>query len=392
MSAILRNLFGEYRAIFRDKGVLLIFLGGLIIYTMYYPLPYSGEVLKELPVVPVDLDNSALSRKLMNWADAAEQVALVYPTRNLIEARRRVLMGEASGIFLIPEDFEEDILRGEQPAVSVYADASYFLIYRQILTGLYSASVTLSAGVEIKRLTAAGYGTQHAMAARDPVMLDTRPLFNPASGYATYIVPGVLVLIMQQTLLIGIGMLGGTRNERWGGAGPVGQESYLAVLIGRGMAYFSIYILYPVFYYLVVFPVFDLPWRADMIDVLIFLTPFVLAVVFLGLALSVFLRSRELSIPVLIFTSLPAVFLMGFAWPAEAIPVWLRQLALVLPSTPGVLGFIRLNQMEASLQQVRYEWFQLWGLCFLYFLLAWVAMHQWRSAKPRPHPYLPETE
>ena len=389
MRALLRIMGAEYRAIFRDKGVLLIFIAGLTIYTLYYPLPYSGEVLKELPVVPVDLDNSTLSRKLVRWADATEQVRLVHATHDMAEAQKRVLLGEAGGVFLIPAGFERDILRGERAAVSIYADASYFLIYRQILTGLYSATATLSAGIEIRRLTAAGYGEQHALAAREPIPLDNRPLFNPASGYATYIVPGVLVLIMQQTLLIGIGMLGGTRNEREERREYSGRESLLATLIGRGLVYFSIYIFYPLFYFLVVFPLFSLPWRGALTDVLFFLVPFVLAVVFLGLAISEFLRSRELAIPVYIVSSLPAVFLLGFAWPEESIPMWFRQIAQLLPSTSGVVGFIRLNQMEATLQEVRGEWFTLWGLCALYFTLAWVAMHQRGPAKARPHVELP---
>jgi ABC-2 type transport system permease protein len=390
MSSVLGTMAAEYRAILRDKGVLLIFIAGLTVYTLYYPLPYSGEVLKELPVIAVDQDNTAMSRKLVRWTDATEQVRLVEPTRDMAEAQHRVLLGEAGGIFLIPPGFERDILRGEKGSVVIYADASYFLIYRQILTGLYSATATLSAGIEIRRLTATGHGEQHAFDARDPIPLDSRPLFNPASGYATYIVPGVLVLIMQQTLLIGIGMLGGTRNEQSGPKLRGKKESLLAILIARGAVYFSIYIFYPLFYFLVVFPIFDLPWRGNLVDVIVFLTPFVLAVVFLGLAISAFLRSRELSIPVFICSSLPAVFLLGFAWPAEAIPVWFRQIALLLPSTSGVNGFIRLNQMEASLQEVRGEWFILWGLCALYFILAWVAMHERiNPAKARPHPYLP---
>jgi ABC-2 type transport system permease protein len=391
VSYILRTLFEEYRAILRDKGVLLIFLAGLAVYSLYYPLPYSQEVIRDVPVVAVDLDNSDISRKLMRWAQATEQVVFVHPTRDMAEARQRVINGDAAGILVIPRGFERDVLRGEQAAVSLYADACYFLIYRQIVTGLYSAAATLSAGIEIRRLTAAGLGEKHARMARDPVPLDTRPLFNPASGYATYVVPGVLVLIMQQTLLIGIGMLGGTRNESFADApAPAsGRPSYVALLIGRGAAYFSIYICYPIFYFAVVFRIFDFPRRGDMPTVLLFLVPFVLAVVFLGFALSALLRYREHSIPALIFTSMPAVFLMGFVWPNEAIPVWLRQIALLLPSTTGVVGFIRLNQMGASLHEVRFEWFTLWALCALYFSLAWIALHRRRPFRQRPHPDLP---
>lgn len=392
MRYLLRSLRDEYRAIFSDKGVVLIFIAGLTIYTGFYPLPYSNEVLKELPVVPVDLDDSALSRKLMRWAEATEEVRLAHETRDLAEAKQHVLNGTASGIFVIPEGFERDILRGERATVAAYGDACYFLVYRQVITGLYKAAATLSAGIEIRRMTARGLGEEHAYAARDPVPLDSRPLFNPASGYATYVVPGVLLLILQQTLLIGIGMLGGTRNEAFREAPPPpkgARDSYTALLIGRGFAYFSLYILYPLFYLFVIFRIYDLPIRGELDTVMLFLVPYVLAIVYLGLALSALFRIREHSIPALICTSMPAVFLVGFAWPADAIPLWLRQLSLLLPSTTGVAGFLRLNQMGASLREVRFEWLWLWFLCALYFALAWLALHRRTPFRHRVHDHLP---
>jgi ABC-2 type transport system permease protein len=298
-------------------------------------------------------------------------------------------MGEASGVFVIPEGFERAVLRSEHATVSVYADASYFLIYRQIMTGAYKAAATLSAGVEVRRLMAGGMGEKQAKRARDPAPVSSRALFNPAGGYATYVVPGVLILILQQTLLIGIGMLGGTRNEEFVKAPPPPpgeKESLLAILLGQGFVYFSLYIFYPVFYLCVVFQLYGLPHIGNPITALLFLVPFVLAVTYLGLTLNTLLHSRELSIPTMLFTSMPAVLLVGFAWPAEAIPPWLRNLSLLLPSTTGAAGFLRINQMGASLHEVRFEWFTLWGICALYFTLAWL------TARHRHLGVLPEDE
>ena len=379
MRYILRVLLNEYRAIFTDSGVVLIFLAGLTIYTLFYPLPYSTEVLMKAPVIPVDQDHTALSRKLMQWVGATEEVRLVDAAGDLAEAQRRVLNSEAGGIFVIPEGFERDVLRGKQAVVSVYADACYFLIYRQVVTGVYKATATLSAGVEIRRYTAAGLGEKQAKRTREPLPIVSRPLFNPAGGYATYVVPGVFILLLQQTLLIGIGMLGGTRNEEFVKAPPPPpgeKESYLAILLGRGFAYFSIYIFYPLYYVFVIFRIYNLPHVASPGLILVFMLPFVLAVTYMGLAFNFMLRSRELSIPVLIFVAMPAVLLVGFIWPVEAVPIWLRNMALLLPSTTACAGFLRINQMGASLHEVRYEWFVQWALCAFYFVLAWLTMHQ----------------
>jgi len=375
MKYLLRVLFLEYRAIFTNHGVMLIFIGGFLIYPLFYPYPYSKEVLKDIPVVPIDQDHSALSRKLLRWADATEEVRLLPQADDLPEAQAAVLEGKAQGIFLIPKGFEDKVLRGEQAFVSSYGNGCYFLIYRQLFSGLYRATATLSAGVEIRRMTAAGFGEMHARAARDPIPVVTRALFNPVGGYATYVVPAVLILVMQQTLLIGIGTLGGQRNEEFVSAPPLppGQhESALALLVARTTAYFSIYMLYPVFYLAGTFRLYSLPYSTNLFPILLFLTPFMLAVTLFGMAFNMLFHARETSIPVLLFTSLLAVFLMGFAWPHEAIPSWLRAVSMLIPCTPGALGFIRMNQMGASLYEVQREWFILWGLCGFYGVLAWL--------------------
>ena len=85
--------------------------------------------------------------------------------------------------------------------------------------------------------------SDEAMRARRPVGLDLQPLFNATSGYAIYVVPAVLVLILQQTLLIGVGMAGGARRER-AAKSPAAAErqGHPALLVaGRAMPYLLLY-------------------------------------------------------------------------------------------------------------------------------------------------------
>ena len=231
-----------------------------------------------------------------------------------------------------------------------------------------------------------------ARAARDPVRLQVRSLYNPSGGYATYVVPAVLILILQQTLLIGIGMLGGTAREENGargsgvmkaGAAEVGSgqghtsaarggECGVVSLLGRAAAYFILYMLHILFYLFVVYHVYRFPQRGCTPEVLLFLTPFVLAVVLLGVTLCALFPRRETAMQVLLFTSIPAVFLSGFSFPFESIPRALRVVAYLFPSTAGIRGFLRANQMGADLHAIRYEWWILWGLCAVYFAAAYL--------------------
>lgn len=368
MRSVLTVCVREWRRLLSDPGALLLLVVAAGMYGLFYPQPYLPEVLVDVATVVVDHDATSLSRRLARMADASQLIQVTARTTNRLEAEDMVLRGEAGAILEIPKDFERDILRGESATVSCFTDAAYFLVYRQATSGLVAAARTLSAGIEIQRLEASGMTPEQAGGARAPVISDDRPLYNPAEGYASYIVPGVLVLILQQTLLIGIGLLAGTARED--DETPTSEGS-LAITIGRVLAYFAIYFLHAVFYFVVVFRLFNLPYRGNLGTTFAFTTPFLLSAICLAIIISNLFRHRETALQVLLFTSLPAIFLSGFAWPTEMVPRWLNGLALLLPSTAGIAGFLRVNQMGATLAQVTTEWRILWVLAGAYFLLAW---------------------
>jgi ABC-2 type transport system permease protein len=368
---VLRAFRDEVRGALRDPGALLVLVGAISLYAFFYPTPYRREVLKEVPVAVVDLDQTPLSRQLARMADAHELVRVTSRPASLAEAERLVLRGDAGGLLAIPAGFERDVKRGAPATVGVFADATYFLVYRQALTGLAEATATLSGGIEVKRLQAQGMPEAKALAFRDPLPLVSRPLFNPAEGYASYVVPGVLILILQQTLLIGIGLRGAADLDVLG-KGPLLARAAASVA-GRSLAFLLLYSVHALFYFGVVARVFGFPVRGGGLAAAALVVPFLLATSFLGLALSVLFRRREAAIQTLLFTSLPAVFLASYAWPPEALPGWLRIASQAIPSTSAIPALLRVNQMGASLAHVRHELVVLWGLSVVFFVAAALA-------------------
>lgn len=371
MRTLLRAFRDEVKGALRDPGALLVLVGAISLYAFFYPTPYRREVLKESPVVVVDLDRTPLSRQLVRLADAHELVRVAARAGSLVEAERLVLEGKACGVLAIPQGLERDVKRGAPATVGVFADASYFLVYRQVLTGLAEATGVLSAGVEIRRLEALGMPEARARAFRDPLPLVVRPLFNPAEGYATYVVPGVLILILQQTLLIGIGLRGAADLDLLGN-GPLLARATASVL-GRTLAFVLLYAVHALFYFGVVARLFGFPVRGHALAAAALVLPFLLATSFLGLALCVLFRRREQAIQALLFTSLPAVFLAGWSWPPEALPGWLRIASQLVPTTSAIPALLRVNQAGASLAHVRRELALLWGLAAAFLVLAVLA-------------------
>ncbi len=371
MRSVLKAFRDEVLGALGDPGALLVLIGGVVLYAFFYPTPYRREVLKEVPVAVVDLDRTPLSRQLARMADAHELVRVTARPTSLAQAERLVLAGEAGGILAIPSGFERDVKRGAPATVGVFADATYFLVYRQVLTGLAEVAGTLSAGVEIRRLEAQGMPEAKARAFRDPLPLVSRPLFNPAEGYASYVVPGVLILILQQTLLIGIGLRGAADLAALD-EGPLLARAAASVT-GRSLAFLLLFSVHALFYFAIVARLFGFPVRGGGLAAAALVVPFLLSTSFLGLSLSVLFRRREAAIQTLLFTSLPAIFLAGYAWPPETLPAWLRAASQLIPSTSAIPALLRVNQMGASLAHVRHELAVLWGLSVVFFAAAVLA-------------------
>lgn len=378
--AMLYTWFREYQNIFSDAGVLSLFVLAHLIYPILYPLPfYKGhDVVRNVPVAVVDFDKSTLSRQFIRMCDAHENINIVVNHTSLEEAEKDFYNNRINGIVVIPEDFSSNIYSNQKATVSVYCDASYFYLYRQVLTGVKFAASYMSAGIQIQRFQAKGLSRPAAMAARDPVPLMTFPLFNPSNSYTNYLIPALLILILQQTLLIGIGFLGGLSYEkkRYHYFLPVisYKGGIISVILGKAGAYMSIFLLHSIYFFGIIFRFHNLPMKSNLFILMVFIIPFLLAVIFLGISLSTIFRTREMAMLLMLSTSMPFILISGFSWPMLAMPSWLRTIALLLPSTSGIDGFMKISVLGAGLRDVRSEWLILWGLVIIYFLLSVYSM------------------
>jgi len=326
--------------------VLLILLLAPIIYGFFYPWPYGAEAVTRVPVAVVDQDRTGLSRQIVRFAQANPRLDLKLVTASQHEAQEALWRGEIEGYALLPADLKRNVLRGAPAVVTIEGNGAYALLNKAVLYGFSEAVGTVSAGVEIRKLQAAGQGARQAMDSRNP--LDTRlvALFNPTEGYGSYVVPAVALLILQQTLLMGAAMLAGTWAEagrlRAAGRAWLGRVAALSVFgLGSGLFYFGW-----------VFALQDYPRGGNPLGALVLLACYVPAIAALGLLLGCWLRDRERALQVLLFTALPMAFLSGFSWPAEALPAPLQALRWLLPSTAGIQASLRLNQMGAPLHDV----------------------------------------
>ena len=352
--------FGEIKESLRDSGTIVMFIVGMIIYPVAYSFGYIQETVRDIPVAVVDLDHTSLSRQYSRMADATEQIKVAYKPASLYEARDLFYKGDVAGIILIPSGFEKNVYSGRQAPITVYSDAGHFLLYKQVYAGCVYSSQVFGAGIEIRNLLDKGKTMEQVLNEREPLKLNVYNLFNPAGGYATFIVPGILLIVIQQTLLIGIGILWAKHtekkaiinlkaaiNQRW---------AAFKIVIGQSMAYVTIYLFTSFLILGLFYKIVNFPDKSGFLPTYYLLIPYLFTVSFLGMAIGVLFKKRVHALLFIVFISPSVFFVSGAAWPAQALPPVLKILSYILPSTPMINAFIRLRIFGAGLHAISYEY------------------------------------
>ncbi len=382
---IVKSFVTELQRIFRDPGVMVIFIVATLAYPLIYKALYWNEQICDVPVAVVDLSNSPESRTFLHRWNASPDIRLTYSCTSMAEAEQLLREQKVHGIIYFPHDFARQLADPLGKAhISLYCDMSSFLYMKAIYLSCNQVMLESMRNIQIDRYEQMGMDKEFAWALVQDAPYTETALFTPTGGYGSFLIPAVLVLILHQTLLFGICMLGGTAREE-------NEESYsFSSLIGRAGACFLIY--YGLAAILLgFFPrLFDIPHIGSIGDILLLIAPYLLAVIFFSLCVSVFIRNRESGLVLLISTSLIFLFMAGISWPKEMIPSAWRYLSYFIPYTWGAHAFIHINSMGATLAQTSMEYTALWILAGGYMLLACGLFYLRKSALFRTSRPLPE--
>lgn len=360
----------ELKAVFKDQGVLIFFLLVPLAYPLLYAFIYTGEVVREVPAAVVDMNKSTLSREFIRNVDATPDVKIQSHCADMEEAKSLLKESKVYGVIYIPESFSSDINKGIQTQVTLYCDMSGMLYYKAILTASTEVSLKMNKAIKAKR---AGNTTdrQDEISAT-PITYEAVNLFNPQAGYASFLLPAVLILIIQQTLLLGVGLSAGTarENNRFRDLVPLSRQyqGTLRIVLGKSSAYFIIYAIVSAYILCVVPKIFSLVQIAQAGTLAAFILPYVLSCIFFAMTCSIFIHHREACMMIYVFTSVPLLFISGVSWPGSAIPAFWRVISWMFPSTFGINGYIAINSMGATLDQVLPEFRALWIQTGVYFL------------------------
>lgn len=352
MTRLLHAFEATWFEVLQARELVSLAIISVLFYAFYYPAPYSQQQALALPMVVVDRDRTPLSRAVIRHLGETPTVRIVALVPDIMAAREEVRQRRADGILYLSKGLGGAALKGRPGAgAALIVNGTYFVRAEGIARAL--GDVVREQAVEVT-------GSLTARRSRSGATIVMQPLFNTTGGYRDYVFPAIANIILQQTLLFASARLIAERRRRgdW--------QRDRATALGTWIAMTLIGIFAGLFVFGFAFWVQDVPRTGNVPGLLLALPVFAATVAALGLVAGSLFRSGDDALKLLMPTSVPLVFLAGFAWPLDEMPGWLAAIAWFSPATAAMHLFIRFNQMGASIAEAATPLLVLIGLMIGY--------------------------
>lgn len=315
-------LWKEFLQLRRDRLTFALMTGLPAVQLLLFGYAIQTDVRK-LPTVVVDDSRSTESRALMQVLQNTDNFRITAQVSSRDEARRWIERGAARVALVIPPEYQREIRRGGTGVAQLIIDAADPQSSGAAISGAQLAAQARSAQLLAERHTL-----------RAPVEVRVRPWYNPAQKSATFIVPGIVgvLLTITMTLITSTAIV----RERERGTleqlivTPIGKTS---LMLGKlipfvlvGYVQMTVILLLGVLF-------FDVPIRGSLMLLYALALVFIVAALGVGLLISTLARSQAQAMQLSFFVMLPNILLSGYIFPRAAMPEPAQWVGLLLPLT-----------------------------------------------------------
>ena len=312
----------EFIQLRRDPGTLIMILGIPAIQLLLFGFAIRTEV-RHLPTVVLDQSGTPESRLLIETIVQTGNfdILATVPDRAAIE--RAIASGAASAAVIVPPDFARSLKRGEATSAQVIVDAANPL----------ASSAAISGAALVANVLPGTLGDR-PLARQPPIDLRVRPWYNPAGESSTFVVPGLVAVMLTITMLVV--MSGAIVREREVGTleqlvvTPISKSS---LLLGKVIPFVIIAYLQMTNVLLLGSLVFHVPVRGSLPLLYALSGLFILSVLGIGLMISTFSKSQAAAQQLAFGFTMPSILLSGFIFPLEAMPTVAQWIGHALPIT-----------------------------------------------------------
>lgn len=326
----LRRLFAlmakEVIQMRRDRITFAMMLGIPLIQLMLFGFAINSDP-KGLPAALVAPTEDRFTRAIVSALELTGYYRFDHPHASAAEAEALITRGEVSFVVTIPSDFGRRVMRGDKPQILIEADATD----PSVASGAISTLGTVAAEA-LLRETGAEAQAVEAAAAQMQVVVHRR--YNPEGITQYNIVPGLLGVILQMTMVMMTSMALTREIERGTMENLLAMPATpIEIMLGKVMPYLGVGSVQVAVVLVAAKLVFDVPFEGSLSILLFGVLVFVLALVILGYLISTVSQTQMQAMQLTVFFFLPSLLLSGFMFPYRGMPGWAQILGEIFPLT-----------------------------------------------------------
>ena len=369
MKDFLKLLRIEFKRIFSNSVLLAIFIGAPIFYGVLFGYVYKQAKVINLPIVIIDEDHSPMSDKIIEAFEDNEALLVSdirYTAGNILD---EMPVKQFDAVITLPTNFEADILQKRHPEIRVDLNMANILNANTASKNIQAVLMTLNAGIEIEGLKKSGLHPTQAAASYESFKINFNKLYNSSGNYINFMLPGLLIAIMQQIIFLAMALVF-ARDFEDGHFGVLVKKSKSSLYhIALKSTPFIIMIPIMWFFISLLFDYFRIDADIYNLPMLLFTTTLTMASMCIGMLFSIAIPSQLKATELLMVISTPAFILSGFTWPTLAFPDAIANVAKCIPSTQFLSGFRKIAFYGGDVSSIKSEVNTLLMICCVSFVV-----------------------
>ena len=369
MKDFLKLLRIEFKRIFSNSVLLAIFIGAPIFYGVLFGYVYKQAKVINLPIVIIDEDHSPMSDKIIEAFEDNEALLVCdirYTAGNILN---EMPIKQFDAVITLPTNFEADILQKRHPEIRVDLNMANILNANTASKNIQAVLMTLNAGIEIEGLKKSGLHPTQAATSYESFKINFNKLYNSSGNYINFMLPGLLIAIMQQIIFLAMALVF-ARDFEDGHFGVLVKKSKSSLYhIALKSTPFIIMIPIMWFFISLLFDYFRINADIYNLPMLLLTTTLTMASMCIGMLFSIAIPSQLKATELLMVISTPAFILSGFTWPTLAFPDAIANVATYIPSTQFLSGFRKIAFYGGDVSSIKSEINTLLLICCVSFVV-----------------------
>ncbi len=325
----------ELVRIVKNKDLFMICFLAPLVYGILLPYVYVNKQVDNVSMGVVDEDKSELSSMMVRYLNATEELNVVSQYPNNALGLYGIKHDNTKALLYIPKNFSSSLKKGNQSNLFIVVNSSNFLVANPILQTSTALALGVSAKVFAKKAMGFGVNSKKVETLINPIRLETRPITNSSFYYSDFMIPSLLLIIIQQLILVGVGysIAEEKENKREREVLNLAKGSRLAIVIGKTFPYVILDFCIGILFATVFARIFEVGIYTLTFSKIVVLLLFVSAVSSFGVFISSLFKTPLMAMIILMFYSMPAFLVSGYAWPKMSLPFDIKVAGYFFPST-----------------------------------------------------------